>query len=153
VDGCATKRLDAFKVGKTLAVTPGKVVHRTRLAEIIQHVPATDHVRPEPVAIVPAWIMKYYILDLSPVNSLVRFLTQQGFTAFIVSCSVEDRDVSFDDYRTEGSSFGRSRLVALTVKINGCTRAWITRFDESGECGQQSKALCFSLHPLLMMSR
>ena len=69
---------EAFKVGETVAVTPGKVVLRTRLAEIIQYAPATDRVRPEPIVIVPAWIMKYYILDLSPANSLVKFLTAPG---------------------------------------------------------------------------
>jgi polyhydroxyalkanoate synthase len=96
---------EGFKVGETVAVTPGKIVHRTPLAEIIQYAAATDWVRPEPIVIVPAWIMKYYILDLSPVNSLVKFLTEQGFTVFMVSWknpNGEDRDIGLDDYRTQG---------------------------------------------------
>jgi polyhydroxyalkanoate synthase len=109
---------DDFQVGGNLATTPGKVVYRNRLLEIIHYTPTQAKVHPVPVVIVTPWINKFYILDLNPKKSLVRYLVDQGLDVYITSWKNpgEDmRDVGFDDYLTEGID----RLVEVAKAISG----------------------------------
>lgn len=122
------KGTDAFRPGIEVAVTPGEVVFSNHLIELSQHRPTTETVRPEPLLIVPAWIMKYYIFDLSPGNSLVCWLARQGFTVFMISWrnpDAADRDIGFDDYR---------RLGIMPALETICPTTGAPRIHAAGHC-------------------
>ena len=97
--------LSAFKVGENLAVTPGKVVYQNELIQLIQYAPATKQVLKRPLVIVPPWINKYYILDLSPKKSFIKWCVDEGHTVFVISWVNPDKRLAhktFEDYMREG---------------------------------------------------
>ena len=104
--GAPPAGVERYVPGQDVAITPGRVVFQNHLIELIQYDAQTDAVYKEPILIVPAWIMKYYILDLSPENSMVKWLVSKGHTVFIVSWrnpGSEDRNLSMDDYYRKGA--------------------------------------------------
>ena len=116
---------EGFLVGTDLAVTPGKVVYQNDLIELIQYAPQTETVQREPLLIIPAWIMKYYILDLSPHNSLVRWLVAEGFQVFMVSWKnprPEDGRFRLNDYLDLGirDALDAVRTITKEPRIHAC---------------------------------
>ncbi len=96
---------EAFEPGRNLALTPGQVIYRNKLIELLQYTPATKKVRAFPLLFIPPWINKYYILDMQPQNSLIKFLVDNGYTVFVISWKNPDasmEDISFEDYLTLG---------------------------------------------------
>ena len=116
----------AFAPGRNLAMTPGKVVYRNKLIELIQYTPTTKTVHPIPLLILPPWINKYYILDMQPKNSMVRYLVEQGFTVFVVSWKNPDSTMdgtTIEDYMELGplaaSDVVREITGSPTVNVMG----------------------------------
>jgi polyhydroxyalkanoate synthase len=109
--------LEAFKPGRNLAVTPGKVVLRNELIELIQYEPTTEQVHQVPLLFVPPWINKYYVLDLQPHNSLIRYLVDEGFTVFVISWKNPSPDmegIGFEDYLTLGPLAAAAAVKEIT---------------------------------------
>ena len=107
----------AFELGKDIATTPGKVVFRNELIELIQYTPSTEKVRQRPLLIVPPWINKYYILDLREKNSYVKWAVEQGHTVFLISWrnpGSDQRNLSFDDYLQLGTLAAMNAIEAET---------------------------------------
>ena len=95
----------AFELGGNIATTPGEVVYRNHMMELIQYAPATEQVHSTPLVIFPPWINKFYILDLKAKNSLIKWITEQGYTLFVVSWVNPDAsyaDVGMEDYVEDG---------------------------------------------------
>ncbi|KAG1694974.1 Poly(3-hydroxyalkanoate) polymerase subunit PhaC [Nymphon striatum] len=121
----------AFTLGENVASTPGKVVFQNKMFQLIQYTPTTDTVLKRPLLIVPPWINKFYILDLQPKNSLLKWAVDQGHTVFVVSWINPDetyKEVGFDDYVTEGvvtavdaveQATGESEINAIGYCIGG----------------------------------
>jgi polyhydroxyalkanoate synthase len=133
--------VEAFKLGENIATTPGKVVWQTPLMQLIQYAPTTEMVLKRPLLIVPPWINKFYILDLRPKNSFVRWAVAQGHTVFVVSWVNPDEELAakdFGDYMEEGilaaldaieATTGEKAINAIGYCLGGtllaCTLAWM----------------------------
>ncbi len=114
---------EAFHVGQNIATTPGSVVYRNRMLELIQYAPSTEKVHATPLIIFPPWINKFYILDLKPQNSLIKWVVDQGFTLFVVSWVNPDasfRDTGMDDYIRDGyiRALAEVRRITGEKKVN-----------------------------------
>ncbi len=139
---------DAFEVGVNIATTPGAVVYRNELVELIQYTPTTDKVHAIPIVIVAPWINKYYILDINEEKSLVRYLVGQGLTVFVTSWKnpgADMRTTTFDDYMLRGvlESVNAAREICGVPQVHlagyciggtivAALTAWLNRAQDQG---------------------
>src|SRR6266516_173394 len=122
----------AFEVGKNLAITPGQVVYRNELIELIQYTPMTEQVYEIPLLFVPPWVNKYYALDLQPQNSFIRFMVERGFIAFVISWKNPDASmehIGFDDY----VSLGPLAALEVVKEITGSPKVNTVGYCIAGE--------------------
>jgi len=136
----------AFEPGRNLATTPGKVIYQTELMQLLQYQPTTESVYQRPLLIIPPWINKYYILDLQPKNSLIKWAVDQGFTVFVISWVNPDARLAekdFEHYLSEGTlaaleaiqqATGEREVNAIGYCIGGtllfCTLAYLAAIQE-----------------------
>jgi polyhydroxyalkanoate synthase len=133
--------LEAFEVGKNIATTPGQVVYQNELMQLLQYAPSTEQAHKRPLMIIPPWINKFYILDLQPKNSFIKFAVDQGLTVFVLSWVNPDEQLShksFEDYMLEGPlaaldaierATGEREVTAIGYCLGGtllaCLLAWL----------------------------
>ena len=144
--------LEKFKLGENVAVTPGKVVFENDLMQLIQYVPTTEVVRKRPLLIVPPWINKFYILDLRPKNSFIKWAVERGHTVFVISWVNPDEQLaekSMDDYMLEGpvaaldaieKATGESRVNAIGYCLGGTLLAATLAYLKAGRTAQTTEA-------------
>ncbi|HEX4738420.1 MAG TPA: class I poly(R)-hydroxyalkanoic acid synthase [Allosphingosinicella sp.] len=148
---------EAFEVGRNIAVTPGKVVKRTPLYELIQYSPTTDEVYETPLVIFPPWINRYYILDLNPKKSFIRWAVEQGLTVFVVSWKSADESLAgttLDDYVLRGQVdaidairdlLGVDAVHVIGYCVAGTTlAATLALLEERGEADKVASATFFT---------
>jgi len=139
---------EAFEVGSNIAVTPGQVVYRNDLIELIQYTPTTEKVAKRPLLIVPPWINKFYILDLKPENSFIKWAVDQGHTVFVISWvnpGAELRDKNFENYMLDGplaaidaikDATGEESVNAIGYCIGGTLLAATLAYSEAEKSGK-----------------
>ncbi len=147
----------AFKVGENVAVTPGKVVYRNDLMELLQYTPTTEEVYEKPLLIIPPWINKFYILDLRAKNSFIKWAVDQGHTVYVISWVNPDASLamkSFEDYMKEGPLEALEQIEKMTGQSSanvigyclggtllGCTLSWL---ESNGQSAKIASATHFT---------